>query len=150
MTTEQEEFFREIEAEAGGEIINTAMVRLLQDSTAIKLKRDCYGLFVLTAGTFLFRHFVNQNWFSSMTSTSSAAGSRRDREISLLIPPETIEELTLSGEPGFWKRLLHPAEPFFRIHYTDTLTGSQVLTASIIHSERGIPRFLNDLKALIP
>ena len=150
MTTEQEDFFKEMEAEAGGEIINTAMVRLLPDSTAIEFKRECYGLFALTAGNFLFRHFISRNWLSTLTSASSSSGSRGEREITLLIAPDAIDELTLSDEPGFWKRLLHPGEPFFRIRYTDAVTGIQVLTASIIHSEGGISRFLNDLKALIP
>jgi hypothetical protein len=150
MTTEQEEFFREIEAEAGGEVINIAMVRLLPDTTAIELKRECYGLFAVTAGYFLFRHFASRNWLSTMTAASSAGGGRGEKEITLLIPPETIEKCTLSGEPGFWQRLLHPTEPFFRIQYTDAVKGSVVLTASVIHSEGGISRFLNDLTALIP
>lgn len=73
-----------------------------------------WGLLYHSESTFYFRHFAQQNWFSSLLTASRTTGSAsgsRDREVLYEIPLAHIASVDVTGAGSWIERFFHPSPP---------------------------------------
>lgn len=132
---------KELEAEAGGKILNNAMVRIQAGTTSPELSADLQGLLVLTAEKLLFKHYAQDNWFSGMFS----AKNRRGREISQVIDFSDIVSFKRYVETSFFRRLFFRSEPFYSFEYRDKSNILRTIHLTISFCKTGEASFYDCL-----
>ncbi|WP_319561016.1 hypothetical protein [Marispirochaeta sp.] len=141
MSDEYDELQADLESEAGGTILNHAMVRIQPGTTSPELMSDLFGLLVITPSRLLYKHYAQENWFSGMFS----AKNRKSKEISLLIDFSDIVSIKRIAEASFFKRLLFTPEPYYSIHYRDTNRIQRTVQLSVSFCKTGEPVFYKQL-----
>lgn len=145
MSDEYAELQTALEAEAGGPILNHAMVRIQRGTTAPDVTPDLFGLLAVTPTRLLFKHYAQDNWFSGMFS----AKNRKSREVSLLVDFSDIVSLERFAETSFFKRLFFTPEPFYSIQYRDTNRIQRKIQLSVSFCKTGEASFFRQLSEYV-
>lgn len=145
MSEEFDMLQKELEAEAGGKILNNAMVRIQAGTTSPELSADLQGLLVLTEERLLFKHYAQDNWFSGMFS----ARNSKDKAVSLGIDFSDIVSVKRYVETSLFRRLFFRSEPFYSIEYRDKSNILRTFQLIISFCKSGETSFFSQLSVSV-
>jgi len=104
-----EEYWAQVSDEIGSPVLAYGLGKYLSG-------RDdpgpLWGLLYHSASTFYFRHFAQQNWFSSLLTTTRSTGSSsgdRNREVLFEIPIAHIQTVEVAGPESLMERIFRPS-----------------------------------------
>lgn len=104
-------FWGRVSEEIGAPVLAYGLGRYLSGRDA---PGPLWGLLYHSERSFYFRHFAQQNWFSSLLTasrTNDAPGSSGDREVLYEIPLAHIAEVQVIGAGSWVERFFHPSPP---------------------------------------
>ncbi len=123
------ELQQELEAEAGGKIINQAVVSIRTGTTVNELQDGLFGLLAFTDSVLVFKHYPQNSWISMLTRGNSR--KLETKEVTLIIPMESIEELDRFAETTFLRKLFLNPDPVYTISFRDNHNLRQTLIINL-------------------
>ncbi len=139
-----EEFWKNVEAEIGEPILAYSLGRYLNGREE---KGPLWGIVYHSASTFYFRHFPQQNWFSSLVMAGSDLGgsSSKNKEVLIAIPLGHIRAVETSSEQTLMQRIFNPQPPIVSLIGTFEATPP---FRFLVENNR--ERFIASLRAVVP
>ena len=122
-----DDFWREYEEQTGEKVLARTLGQYISgwkefDASGITA---LWGLVIVTSGGFRFHHFPQQNWLDALIRPPATSGMPAERTI--FIPRNLIISASLHTETRWWKKLLGPAPPKFKIQYRDEDTEKELV-----------------------
>lgn len=140
----REAFWNQLESDLGQPIIASTLGRYLEGR---ETPGPLWGLLYLTADTLYFRHFAQNNWFSSMISVDGDdEGQVRNKNVTLEVPLRDVTTLTPPMPRRGIMRLLQNQDRVFRLQTTETGDESESFVFAV---EGAMEPFAGELQAAV-